>query len=414
MEYGCIGEHLLHSFSKEIHECFADYRYDICEVARDELHRFMTERKFRAINVTIPYKQDVIPYLDRVSDMAREIGAVNTIVNKDGKLYGHNTDFFGMTSLIKLISDGLEGMKVIILGTGGTSRTARAVAKSLGAAEVVTVSRSAKEGCITYDQMYDTCRDASFLINTTPCGMFPNTLDTPVDISRLPSLKGVCDAIYNPLRTELISDAISLGIPAVGGLYMLVAQAVAASAIFTSREPYPEDVIKEVYEKILSDKENIVLIGMPGCGKSTVGKLIAERLGREFIDTDEVIVKRSGEEIKDIFASKGEKVFRDMETEAVKEVSDRGCRVIAVGGGAVLRDENVRYLKKNGRLIFLDRPVEQLIPTESRPLASDKEAIMTRYRERYPRYTSVADDMLKTDGIIEHACDGVLRIVRAR
>ena len=222
MEYGCIGEHLKHSFSKEIHESFADYKYEIREVAKDSLDEFMTKREFKAINVTIPYKQDVIPYLYEISDMAKAIGAVNTIVNKDGKLYGHNTDLFGMTALIRSVIPDMTDKKVIITGTGGTSKTSRTAVKLMGASEIVTVSRTKKDGCITYDEMYECCTDADVLINTTPCGMFPDIMGRPVDLSRFSSLSAVVDAVYNPLRTELILSAREKGIPASGGLYMLV------------------------------------------------------------------------------------------------------------------------------------------------------------------------------------------------
>ncbi|MBE6551862.1 MAG: shikimate dehydrogenase [Ruminococcaceae bacterium] len=411
MEYGCIGEHLKHSFSKEIHESFADYKYEICEVPKDKLDEFMTKREFRAINVTIPYKQDVIPYLYEISDMAKAIGAVNTIVNKNGRLYGHNTDLFGMTALIRSVIPDLSGKKVIITGTGGTSKTTRTAVKLMGASEIVTVSRTKKEGVCTYDEMYEHHSDADVLINTTPCGMYPDIWGCPVELNRFKHLSAVIDAVYNPLRTELILSAKEKGIPARGGLYMLVAQAVAASAIFTDRKEYPDSVIKSVYEKILSEKENIVLIGMPGCGKSTIGRLLSERSGKALIDTDELIVEYAGKQITDIFAESGEKVFRDMETKIIKErVAHLSSRIIAVGGGAVLRDENVRELRKNGKLIFLDRPLEQLIPTSDRPLASTREAVEKRYSERYPRYCSSADKILKTDGIAEHAVSDILNI----
>ncbi len=411
MEYGCIGEHLKHSFSKEIHESFADYKYEICEVPKDKLDEFMKKREFRAINVTIPYKQDVIPYLYEISDMAKAIGAVNTIVNKNGKLYGYNTDLFGMTALIRSVIPDISGKKVIITGTGGTSKTTHTAVALMGASEVITVSRNKKEGVYTYDEMYEKHSDADVLINTTPCGMYPDISGCPVDIGRFTCLSAVVDAVYNPLRTELILSAKERGIPARGGLYMLVAQAVAASAIFQDREEYPDSVIKSVYDKILSEKENIVLIGMPGCGKSTIGKLLSEKTGKALIDTDELIVQNTGKQITDIFAESGEKAFRDMESNVIKEcVSHLSSRIIAVGGGAVLRDENVKALRKNGKLIFLDRPLEQLIPTSDRPLASTREAVEKRYSERYPQYCSVADTILKTDGIAEHAAEDILKI----
>lgn len=408
MKYGLIAEHLGHSFSKIIHSMLADYDYELCELAPDELDGFMTARGFSAINVTIPYKQAVIPYLDFVSEQARLIGAVNTIVNKNGKLYGYNTDFFGMTSLINRIGVELDGKKVLILGTGGTSKTSIAVARSLGAKETVVVSRSKKDGVITYAEAYESHTDAEVIINTTPSGMFPNIEGKPIDISRFPKLIGLIDAVYNPLRTQLVSDALERGVAAEGGLYMLVAQAVEACEIFLDKK-LPEDSIDKAYSKIAADKENIVLVGMPGCGKSTIGKLIAEKTGRELYDLDTEIVNYTGREIPEIFATDGEAAFRDVEAQVLRErLAQLGGAVIATGGGAILREENVKNLKLNGRLYFLNRPLEQLLPTPDRPTASSKEAIEKRYSERLPIYKKVADVELLTDGVAEHAAADVL------
>lgn len=402
MQYGCIGEHLGHSFSAEIHALLADYKYEICEVARDSLDDFMRRRDFCGINVTIPYKQAVIPYLYYVDESAKAIGAVNTVVNRDGRLYGYNTDVYGMTKLINRIGIDMQGKKVAILGTGGTSKTARAVSSALGAREIITVSRRAGDGSASYEDLYSDHADVEVIINTTPCGMYPyadggaDRVATPVDVSRFPALCGVVDAVYNPLRTNLILDARDRGIPSEGGLYMLVAQAVRASEIFLDTV-YPDDVCESVYGRILKSKENVVLCGMPSSGKSTVGRLLSERLSRSFVDTDEVIVDVEKCQITDIFRERGEKAFRDIESEAVRAVSEKSGAVIATGGGAILRDENVRRLKRNGCLVFLDRPLSELIPTSDRPLASDREAIEKRYNERYPRYNSVADIVIAVD-----------------
>jgi shikimate dehydrogenase len=353
MQYGCIGEHLGHSFSAEIHALLADYKYEICEVARDSLDDFMRRRDFCGINVTIPYKQAVIPYLYYVDESAKAIGAVNTVVNRDGRLYGYNTDVYGMTALINRIGIDMQGKKVAVLGTGGTSKTARAVSSALGAREIIRVSRQAGDGLISYDELYRSHTDVEVIINTTPCGMYPyadggaDRVATPVDVSRFPALCGVVDAVYNPLRTNLILDARDRGIPSEGGLYMLVAQAVRASEIFLDTV-YPDDVCESVYGRILKSKENVVLCGMPSSGKSTVGRLLSERLSRSFVDTDEVIVDVEKCQITDIFRERGEKAFRDIESEAVRAVSEKSGDVIATGGGAILRDENVRRLKRNG------------------------------------------------------------------
>ena len=408
MKYGLIGEKLSHSFSKEIHEALADYEYEIAEIARDELDGFMKSKDFIAINVTIPYKEEVIPYLDFISDQAKEIGAVNTIVNRDGNLYGYNTDFLGMTDLINYAGIEITGKKVLILGTGGTSKTSLAVVKALGAKEIYIVSRSGKDGALTYGEAIEKHSDAEVIINTTPSGMYPNIDGLPIDPVKFTKLEGVIDAIYNPLRTRFVQRARECGARAEGGLYMLVAQGVRAAEIFLGKK-FPEGETDKVYKKILRSKENIVLSGMPGSGKSTIGKMIAEKLECPFIDLDDEIVKKAGKPITRIFAEGGESYFRDIETEAVKNVARISGAVIATGGGAILRDENVRLLKQNGRIYFLDRPLEQLLPTADRPLALSAEAIKKRYNERYPRYCSVCDIHLKTDGIAEHATEEIAK-----
>ena len=396
MKYGCIGEHLGHSFSKEIHNALAPYEYEICEIAREKLDRFMEEHDFSAINVTIPYKEAVIPHLYYISDTAKSIGAVNTIVNRDGKLYGYNTDHYGMSALIRKMGLDISGKKVAVLGTGGTSKTACAVAKDMGASEIIRTSRNGKEGAITYENFYEKHSDTEVIINTTPVGMFPHPDGIPIDLDRLPNLVGVVDAVYNPLRTRLVSEAKKRGILAEGGLYMLVAQAVRASEIFIDTE-YSEADTERVYKKILSEKENIVLVGMPGSGKSTVGALLSEKLSRPFFDTDQLIEEETGMKIPDIFAEKGEAGFRDIEEKVIRErVLSLGGAVIATGGGAVLREENVAALRQNGKLFFLDRPLGELIPTDDRPLASTADAIKKRYEERYPLYCSVCD--VRIDG----------------
>ena len=390
MKYGCIGEHLKHSFSKEIHGALADYEYEIREIEREALGEFAASRDFLAINVTIPYKEEIMPYLYEIDDKARAIGAVNTVVNRDGRLYGYNTDFFGMTSLIRHAGVEIKGKKVVILGTGGTSKTSLAVARALRAAEIIRVSRTAREDAVSYCELYEKHADADVIINTTPSGMFPNIFDAPVDISKFKNLSGVIDAVYNPLRTPLILAARERGILAEGGLYMLVAQAVRASEIFVDTK-YPDGECERIYEKIKREKENIVLIGMPACGKSTVGKLLSERLGRDFIDTDKLIEENAGMTIPEIFEKFGEKKFRELETEAIKEVASVNRAVIATGGGAILKKENVSALRENGRIYFIDRPLSALIPTDDRPLSKTKEAIVERYNERYEIYCSSAD-----------------------
>ena len=402
MQYGCIGEHLIHSFSKEIHGQLQDYLYELKELPMGALEVFMQERDFKAINVTMPYKQDVIPFLAEVEPTAAAIGAVNTIVNRSGLLYGYNTDFGGMHDLIKRTGIDLQGKKVLILGTGGTSNTAMAVAKHMGAASVWKVSRTAKPGVLTYESAVAEHLDAQVLINTTPRGMFSRQSGMPIDPALFVDLCGAVDVVYNPLRTEFVLKARHMGVPAAGGLYMLVRQAVLASEIFLGIR-YPDTITEEVYRKIKANKENIVLTGMPGSGKTTVGKLLAEDMGRPYLDVDELIEEKTGEKPGQIILSQGEAAFRDVETEVIRELSTTNGNIIATGGGAILRKENIDLLRMNGKIHFLDRPVKQLIPTQDRPLSSSKEAILRRYQERYGIYTDTADIVIENSGTPEEA-----------
>ncbi len=406
MEYGCIGEKLTHSFSKEIHNLLFDYDYTIKEISKDQLDDFMTCRDFKAINVTIPYKQDVIPYLDWISDIATRIGAVNTIINKDGKLYGYNTDFSGMTMLIQKNGIEIENKNVLVLGSGGTSKTAVEVAKALGAKSVVRVSRTAKEDCITYEDAIKSHSDSEVIINTTPCGMYPNIVGEPIDIDCFEKLEAVVDAIYNPLCSNMVIKAKNKGIKATGGLYMLVAQAAIAAEKFVDCKV---DVCKidDVYQKIVSSKKNIVLVGMPSCGKSTIGELLAKKLNMQFVDADKEIEKSEGKSIPQIFKESGEDAFRDIESRTIEKVSSMQNKVIATGGGAILREQNITLLKGNGKIYFIDRPLEMLITTEDRPLSSNRDDLIKRYNERYEIYCNVADKKIVNDGEIDVVVDNI-------
>lgn len=412
MEYGLIGEHLGHSFSREIHGMLSTDAYELHEVSRDGLDAFMRERNFKAINVTIPYKESVIPYLDYISDDAKAIGAVNTIVNRGGKLYGYNTDFEGLRLTAIKAGIDFKGKKALVLGAGGAAKTARAVAASLGASSVTSATRRQIDGCIDIMPLKNGSEkvDYEVIINATPVGMFPHNADRVVNLDLFPNLEGVVDCIYNPLQTNLVLDAMERGIKASGGLYMLVAQACFARNYFVGANLGMDD-IEKVYGRILSDKQNIVLSGMPSCGKTTIGKELATKYGREFVDTDALIVERAGMEITQIFKEQGEQAFRDMESAVIKELSEKQGLIISLGGGAVLRSENVRNLKLNGRIFFIDRKLELLTATNDRPLSSNADALREMYVRRLPVYKAAADYIIENNLDINKSIEHLSNII---
>lgn len=407
MNYGLIGEKLGHSFSAEIHGALG-YEYELKELKAEEIEAFMRAADFKGINVTIPYKQTVMPYLDSIDEGALAIGAVNTVVNRGGVLYGYNTDFYGMLALLKRLGVEPGGKKTLILGTGGTAKTATAVVKALGGTKAYKVSRRPGDGVITYEEAYRNHADAAYIINTTPVGMYPGTDGCPVDITPFTGLLAVADAVYNPLRTTLVQKALARGIRAEGGLYMLVAQAVAAAERFHDTS-YDKGVTEEIYHSLYCKKENIVLIGMPGSGKSTIGSLLAEQTGKSFVDTDTLVEEAAGKAISQIFAEEGEAAFRTLETAAIKGAAAQGGLVIATGGGAILREENVAALKQNGRLYYLNRPLEQLLPTEDRPLARDVESIKKRYAERSTLYPAAADIVIDNSTTPTEGAEAIIK-----
>ena len=409
MRYGLIGEHLSHSYSCEIHAKLSDDPYVLKELAPEELPAFLEERDFCGINVTIPYKKDVIPYLDTVSEDARAIGAVNTIVNRDGVLAGYNTDLYGVIGLIRRAGISVTGKKVLIAGTGGTSLTVAYAMRQLGAKEIFRVSRAGRGGdIITYEEAYAGHSDAAVLFNTTPLGMYPRFIgQKPFDLSRFPQAEGVLDAVYHPLSTPLILDAHARGIPAQGGLFMLVTQAIYAAALFRGKKP-DADRAEEVYTAVRKEKENITLIGMPSSGKSSVGRALARLTGRPFLDTDEMLTARFGMSIKDYFATNGESAFRAEEKKAVAEAAAQSGTVIATGGGVVLDHENIEALRQNGPIVFLDRPLSLLCATADRPLSSDKATLTALYEKRLPLYTAAADKCIPASGSVEETA-GILK-----
>lgn len=407
MRYGLIGEKLGHSFSKIIHEKLADYTYDLIPLSLEELDVFMREKEFSAINVTIPYKETVIPYLDEVDPKAAKMGAVNTVVQRNGKLFGYNTDYFGFRYMLEHNHIQIAGKKVLVLGRGGASKAVIAVLEDMGAAEIHTIYYKIAEDSISYETCYALHTDAQVIVNTTPVGMYPNSGHTPIDLTPFTNLEAVADVVYNPLRTRLVLDAEEKGCQAIGGLEMLVGQAKYAVEIFLDQSLL-EDSIDVVYKDLMAERRNLVLIGMSGCGKSTLGKLAAEKLGKTFVDTDAEIIKRIGMSIADYFAAYGEDSFRKVESEVVQEISTQNNLVISTGGGVIKNPENIRWLKGNGTIIWIQRDPELLESGNGRPLVPDQEAVRRLYKERLPLYTAAAETIIENDGNEEEALQKIL------
>ena len=383
MKCGLLGRKLGHSYSPQIHTYLGSYSYDLFEKEPEEVGDFLQNGDFSAINVTIPYKQTVIPFCDELSETARRIGAVNTLVRRrDGRLVGHNTDYYGFLSTVKHTGMDPAGKKVLIIGSGGASKPAIAVMEELGA-QVVVISH--KENTVENLQLH---RDAAILVNATPVGMYPNAGASPVDLALFPHLEGVIDMIYNPARTKLLLDAQARGIVAENGLWMLVAQAKEAAEWFTGCA-IDDAVIQKIHGQLKLQMENIILIGMPGSGKSTIGRMLAQKMGRVFADADEAIVKEAGMSIPEIFATSGEEGFRQIETKVLARLGQESSLVIATGGGCVTRRENHPLLHQNGICVWLARDLEKL-PTEGRPL-SQQTKLEQMYQIRKPMYTQFAD-----------------------
>lgn len=411
MEYGLIGARLGHSYSKLIHEMLCGYHYDLCPLPTEEEARaFLTRRQFRAINVTIPYKKLVMEYCSYIDPRAKAIGAVNTVVNKNGLLYGYNTDYLGFAYLCDTHGVDFAGKTVVILGTGGTHNTTSAVARDKGAAKILTVSRhpDPEKGELSYAEAVF-C-GAQIVINTTPAGMYPNVGMCNLDVAAMPGLEAVLDVVYNPDKTEIILRAQEAGVPvAVGGLEMLVAQAVYAAEYFLDRkfEDAPGE-IRRIVAALRRDILNIALVGMPSSGKSTLGKLLAKALDRPFVDLDEEIVRADGRNIPDIFAAEGEDGFRARETAQIEHFSKEKGQLLSCGGGAVKRPENVRALHQNGAVLFIDRPVEALAVGGDRPLSSSMEALRAMEAQRRPLYLAAADAVVPNTGTLEEALQAAL------
>ena len=399
MVYGLLGRTLRHSYSPQIHALLGDYEYRLFEVEPQDLEAFLKKREFGGINVTIPYKKDVLPYLSGISDNAKRIGAVNTIIVKeDGGLYGDNTDYDGFLCLVQKSGFQVKGKKALVLGTGGASLPISAVLSDLGAREVVFISRSGENNY----QNLSRHADADLIVNTTPVGMYPNNLKAPLSLSEFPNLSGVLDIVYNPQKTKLILDAERLGIPAYSGLLMLVAQGKRAAELFLGHD-IPDSETDRIFKKLSTEMQNIVLVGMPGCGKTTVGKALAEQLNRPFFDADEEILKRTGKSAEAWIEACGEAVFRQKETEVLESLCKQSGTVIATGGGAVTVPENADILRQNSIVFFINRDVSAL-PVEGRPL-SKATALSEMYEVRLPLYRGVCDYEIAAD-------DGVGAVVR--
>ena len=384
-KYGLLGEHLAHSYSPQIHAMLADYEYKMYEKSPDEVEDFIRRGDYAGLNVTIPYKKTVIPFCAELSDSAKRIGSVNTIIKRpDGLLYGDNTDYFGFLYMLHKSGAQVTGKKALILGSGGASVTVHAVLQDEGAGEIITISR---QGADNYENI-EKHADAHIIVNTTPVGMYPDNGDTPVNLAAFNSCEAVLDVIYNPAKTELMLQAEDRGIPYAGGLYMLVAQAKRAAELFAGGS-ICDDVIETIAGVIERQTKNIVLIGMPGCGKSSVGRRLARLTGREFFDTDDLIVLKAGKSIESIFKNDGEDVFRAIESEVLEEVAKKSGCVIATGGGIVKREVNRRFLRQNSVTVFIDRTVEDL-PSDGRPL-SLAHGVKALYDERMPLYTQWSD-----------------------
>lgn len=406
--YKLLGKNVSHSYSQEVHNSLG-YDYKILDLSLSEFREIMEERSFVGVNITMPYKQEALKYLDYIDPAAKKLNVVNTVVHKDNKLYGYNTDYFGLKYLIKFNEIEIKDRNVVILGSGATSKTVKALCQDLGAKNITKVSQS-NSNHLTYDDL-SSVLNYQVLINTTPKEMYPNTEEKIIDLKQFNKLEAVVDVIYNPLKTNLILQAKDLNIKAVGGLEMLVGQAVESSSLFFNKK-YPKDTINKVYKKLLLEKSNIVLVGMPTSGKSTIGKALAKSLNKKFIDVDNEIVKKAGNSIKEIFKEKGEAYFRTVESQVIESLSRESNLVIATGGGSVLDQKNVKRLKRNGYLIFIDRPLNLLIAADDRPLSANRINLKNLYQERYNIYKAVSDVTVINDKDLDFVLKKVLEAIR--
>lgn len=406
LKCGLLGEKLGHSYSPQIHSMLADYEYKLFEKSPEELEDFLKSGEFDGLNVTIPYKKSVMPYCAELSPTAAQIGSVNTIVRRsDGSLYGDNTDAFGFENLI--VHNGIEvkGKKALVLGTGGASVTAQAVLKNLGASEVVVISRKGEDN---YENIAKHA-DAEIIANTTPVGMYPNNGKAAVDLAQFPKLSGVLDVVYNPARTALLLQAEKLCIPCAGGLYMLVSQAKRSCELFTGKS-IPDSEIDRI-ERVLSHQmQNIVIIGMPGSGKTAVSTMLAERLGRKIFDTDTIVSEKADMTIPEIFAAQGEAGFRKLETEATAEVGKLSGNIISTGGGVVTVADNYELLHQNGVIVWIERDTNKLA-RDGRPISLSSD-LNELYAARLPLYERFADIKADNNGDINDTVNAIMEMIK--
>ena len=396
MQCGLLGRKLGHSYSPQIHSQLGDYEYTLIEKEPEELADFFLIGDFTGLNVTIPYKKDVIPFCAELSPRAKTIGAVNTIVRRpNGTLIGHNTDYYGFETMLTHSTLCVSGKKVLVLGSGGASNTAVQVLKTRGA-NVIVISRSGENN---YDNL-NLHKDAAVIVNATPVGMYPNTGISPVDLSQFPYLEGVLDLIYNPARTKLLMDAENRGLITENGLRMLVAQAKESAEWFTGSK-IPDSAVEDIHNQLKRQMENIILVGMPGSGKSSVGRTLAEHTGKRFTDADLLIQELAGKPIPEIFSQDGEEQFRQLETRALEILGKESNTVIATGGGCVTRQRNYEPLHQNGKILWLQRDINKL-PTVGRPL-SQSGKLSHMYEDRKPMYESFADCIIDNNGSITNA-----------
>ncbi len=403
--YGLLGERLKHSLSPQIHKYLCGYDYSLFEMPEGDVEAFIKKAEFSAINVTIPYKKEVMSYLHRIDNFAKKIGSVNTVKKeKDGTLSGYNTDYFGFMYLLKRNGIDVKNKKAIILGSGGSAVTVKAVLTDEGAKSITFISRSGEDNYQNISRHFD----AEIIVNTTPVGMYPKNLEAPINLCDFKKAEAVVDIIYNPLKTKLLLDAEKLGIKHSNGLSMLVAQAKMAAEIFIDKK-IPDSEIERVLSLMERDSKNIILIGMPGCGKSTIAQILGEKLNRNVVDTDDMIVEKAQKNIPEIIEKDGEEVFRKIECECAFSAGQKLSQIIATGGGIIKKRENFLSLRQNGFVVFLERDLEKL-SLKGRPLSKNLDNLKVMYKERYPLYNEIKDVTVRVENTPEEAAEEIIKL----